>query len=70
MKNICNQDYIIWDENKKAPLEALDIVYHHTTLVELINDGFKLREGEKFVCVAELPLRWQLQINHAIEATK
>lgn len=70
MKNISKEDYIIWDNVLNKPCESLDIVYHYTSLVELINDNFKLGKTESFVCVAELPLEWQKKINDAIEITK
>lgn len=67
---ISREDYIIWDKVMNKPLEQLDIIYHHTTIVELYNDGFKLGVNEEFRCVAELPLRWQKRINQAIEDCK
>jgi hypothetical protein len=36
----------------------------------LINDGFKLQDGEQFVLVAELPYQWQYKINYTIEKNK
>lgn len=67
---ISREDYIIWDKVMNKPLEQLDIIYHHTSIVELYNDGFKLGVNEEFRCVAELPLRWQKRINQAIEDCK
>ena len=70
VKNISRFDYILWDKLNNKPLEDLDIVYHYTSVVELINDGFKLNESEEFVCIAELPLEWQEKINISIEKNK
>ena len=70
VKNISRFDYILWDKSNNKPLERLDIVYHYTSIIELINDGFKLNESEEFVCVAELPIAWQEKINIAIEENK
>jgi hypothetical protein len=70
VNNISSQDYVLCNKTTEAPIEALDIVYHHSTLVELINDGFKLGHDETFICAAALPLKWQRKINEAIEATK
>jgi hypothetical protein len=70
IKNISRFDYILWDKLNNKPLEDLDIVYHYTSVVELINDGFKLNESEEFICVAELPISWQEKINIAIEKNK
>ena len=70
LNNISREDYIIWDNVMNKPLEQLDIVYHHTSIVELYNDGFKLGVNEEFKCVAELPLRWQKKINQTIEDCK
>ena len=71
LNNISKEDYIIWDNEKNEPLEDLDIVYHYTSIVELINDdNFALRSNEEIRCVAELPLKWQKRINQAIEGCK
>ena len=70
LNNISKEDYIIWDNVMNKPLEQLDIIYHHTSIVELYNDGFKLGVNEEFKCVAELPLRWQKKINQTIEDCK
>jgi hypothetical protein len=70
LPNISKEDYVIWDNITNSPKERLDIVYHHTTLVELINDGFKLNAGEEFVCVKALPLRWQILIDAELEKCK
>ena len=70
LNNISKEDYIIWDKVMNKPLEHLDIIYHHTSIVELYNDGFKLGVNEEIRCVAELPLKWQKRINQAIEDCK
>jgi hypothetical protein len=70
LKNISKEDFIIWNYKTNAPKEGLDTVYHYTTLVELVNDGFKLDDNEQFLSVRELPMRWQTIINSAIERTK
>lgn len=70
LKNISKEDFIIWDKEKNAPKEKLDIVYNYTSLVELLNDGFKLDANEEVKCVKELPIRWQILIDEAIENTK
>lgn len=70
MQNISREDYIIFDKIKNVPVEKLDIVYHYSTIIELINDGFILGEEREFVSLVELPLELQREINQAIEATK
>ena len=70
LPHLSKEDYVIWDSITNSPKEALDTVYHHTTLVELINDGFKLNAGEEFVCVRALPLRWQILIDAELEKYK
>jgi len=70
MENISREDFIIWNNKTKSPVDQLDIVYHYTTLVELMNDKFVLSNDEEVRCVAELPLSWQRKINEAIERTK
>lgn len=70
MKNISKEDFIIWNNKTKSPVDRLDIVFHYTTLVELMNDKFVLSNDEEVRCVAALPLSWQHKINEAIERTK
>jgi hypothetical protein len=70
MRNISTEDYVIWDSTKGCPVDPLDVVYHYTTLVELVNDGFTLEAYEQFVCVAGLPIVWQEKISQAIQKTK
>ena len=71
MKNISKEDFILWDTVNNKPLENHDIVYHYTTLVEIINAiGIRLSEGQEFRCVAELSIDWQTIISEAIEQTK
>ena len=70
LENLSKEDYIIWDNKTNSPKEDLDTVYHHTSIVDLINNRFKLDEGEEFVCVKALPLRWQILIDAEIEKCK
>ena len=69
-KNISKEDYIIWDNKNNAPKEALDIVYHYTSVMELINNGFKLYEGEEIVRMTDLPLKWQRLFDAELEKYK
>ena len=71
LNNISKDDYIIWDKVLNEPVDDLDIVYHHTTIVEMINDcELSLQDDEEFKCVASLPLKWQYKINMAIQNIK
>ena len=70
MRNISNQDFIIWNLKNESLAEPLDVVYHYTTLIEIVNDGFKLRDGHIWLCVASLPVKIQKEISNAIEKTK
>ena len=71
LNNISKDDYIIWNKSINEPVDDLDIVYHHTTIVEMINDcELSLQDDEEIICVAELPLKWQYKINSAIQNIK
>lgn len=70
MQNISKEDYLILDKTTKKSIESYDIVYHHTTIVELINNGFKLKPNEEIVCVAELSIEEQMKHSEAIENWK
>ena len=71
LPNISREDFVIWNYKTKELVEDADIVYHYTTIIEMIN-GFdlSLQDDEEIKCVAELPLKWQKEINEAIENTK
>ncbi len=72
MKNISQEDYILWDTEKNKPVEWLDTVYHYTTLIDDINrwDCFILCKWEQLIPVSNLSLDWKLKISQAIELTK
>ena len=70
-KNISPEDYVIWDTVKNEVFGLfLDTVYHYTTIVEMVNDGFTLPKNSQLACVAGLPLKWRIKISNAIEKTK
>ena len=52
-KNRPWHDYV-WMNGDK-PVETLDMIYAPQTIVEMINNGFQLHKGEKFVLIEELP---------------
>jgi len=71
INNISKDDYIIWDKVLNEPVEDLDIVYHYSTIIEMINDmELSLRDNEEIRCVASLPLKWRYKINRAIQNSK
>ena len=53
MIKIYETDYVLMKDGK--PVEDDDMIYHHTTIVEMINNGFKLGEGEYFLSMTDLP---------------
>jgi hypothetical protein len=44
-----NEDYCLFING-----ESDGYSYHHTTVVEMVNDGFKLEENEEFVQMSEM----------------
>jgi hypothetical protein len=70
LPNISREDYVLWDIKNNCPVEDLDIVYHYTSLIEFLNDGMKIKEGEQFWCIKSIPLRWQILYNAEIERNK
>jgi hypothetical protein len=68
--HINSEDYILWDIKRNFPFENLDDVYHYTTVVDLINEGFKLGEGVIFRRIIGLSLGWQVEISMAIRKSK
>lgn len=53
MVKIYETDYVLMKDGK--PLEDFDMIYHHSTIVEMFNNGFKLGEGEYFLSMTDLP---------------
>ena len=53
MTKIYETDYVLMKDGK--PVEEYDMIYHHTTIVEMVNNGFKLSEGEYFLSMTDLP---------------
>ena len=70
MKNISREDYVLWNYKTKKLIEDVDTVYHFTTVVELLNDGFQVHKDEEFIAVHALPISLQKIISEAIENTK
>ena len=52
MIKIYEADYVLMKDGK--PVEDYDMIYHHTTIVEMFNNGFKLGEGEYFLSMTDL----------------
>jgi hypothetical protein len=53
MIKIYETDYVLMKDGK--PVEDYDMIYHYTTIVEMLNNGFKLGEGEYFLSMTDLP---------------
>jgi hypothetical protein len=70
LPNILREDFVAWDTKNNCPKESLDIVYHYTSLIQLMNDGMQLEEDEEFVCIKNIPLRWQVLYDAEIERNK
>jgi hypothetical protein len=70
LPNIFREDYVAWDTKNNCPKESLDIVYHYTSLIGLMNDGMQLEADEEFVCIKSIPLRWQVLYDAEIERNK
>jgi len=64
------EDYVLWNYKTKKLIEDVDTVYHFTTVVELLNDGFQVHKDEEFIAVHALPISLQKIISEAIENTK
>lgn len=72
MKNISKEDYVIWNVKEDRPVETYDIVYHYTTIIEMINSDkqFKLSDDEEIVSVASLKLSEQRKYSETLEEYK
>jgi hypothetical protein len=70
MKNISREDYVLWNYKTKKLIEDVDTVYHFTTVVDLLNDGFQVHKDKEFIAVHALPISLQKIINDAIELNK
>jgi hypothetical protein len=70
LNNISREDFVLWDTKKNCPKEDLDIVYHFTSVIDFLNDGMKIEEGEEFWCIKNIPLRWQVLYDAELERCK
>jgi hypothetical protein len=50
-------DYVLFKEGK--PVEPLNIIYCKESMQQLLEEGFKLKEGEQFISMTKLPIEWQ-----------
>ena len=66
MIKIYETDYVLMKDGK--PVEEYDMIYHHTTIVEMINNGFKLGEGKYFLSMTDLPQDLKDKYIKAIQA--
>lgn len=57
-------DYVLIKDGK--PVEAMNVIYHHSTVIRLFNTEFMLEDGEAFVSMTELPTEIQEQYIKAI----
>jgi hypothetical protein len=49
-------DYMLINIETQRPVEDIDTVYHYESVIEQVNNGFKLKDNEMFVRMADLPL--------------
>ena len=61
-------DYVLMKDGK--PVEALTVIYHHSSVIRLFNTEFILEDGEAFVSMTELPAEVQEQYIEAISASE
>ena len=50
-------DYVLFKDGK--PVEPLDIIYDKESMQQLLEDGFELKNGERFISMTELPKEWK-----------
>ena len=66
MRNLSKHYYVLVNNNVVEDHN----IYHFTTLIDLVNDGFKLNQGEEFVCTAELGTSLAKKVCNLIEINK
>jgi len=49
-------DYMLYNIETQRPVERIDTVYNYESVIEKVNNGFKLKDNEMFVRMADLPL--------------
>ena len=45
-------DYVIIKDG--VPIHPFDVVYHYTSIIEMVNDGFVISDGEEIVPMTTL----------------
>lgn len=58
-------DYVLFKDGK--PVEPLDIIYGISSMQEVLDDGFKLEDGEQFIKMTELPVEWQEKYKESLK---
>ena len=63
-----NSDYVIVDKKTQEPVESLDVVYHYSTIVDLVNSGeCPLYKGVEFVPMTRLSQEMQQKYIDALK---
>ena len=47
-------DYVLVDSKTKKPIESLDVIYHYTSVVELLNETM-IKKNIEYMSMSELP---------------
>tara|TARA_R100000458_G_C8055966_1_gene101028 strand:+ start:315 stop:512 length:198 start_codon:yes stop_codon:yes gene_type:complete len=47
-------DYILVNSKTKKPIESLDVIYHYTSVVELLNETM-IKKNIEYMSMSELP---------------
>ena len=45
-------DYVIIKDG--VPIDPFDVIYHYTSIIEMVNDGFAISDGEEIVPMTTL----------------
>ena len=61
-------DYVIIKEG--VPIDPFDVIYHYTSIIEMVNVGFVLSDGEEIVPMTTLSQELQDKYIKTIEENK
>ena len=47
-------DYVLVNSKTKKPIESLDVIYHYTSVIELLNETM-IKKNIEYMSMTELP---------------
>lgn len=56
---ISKDNYVRWNIEEDRPVDQLDVIYHHSTVISYYNANEPIPDNVMFVRMIDLPISWQ-----------